>query len=891
MFGRRRKTSDFGAEIEAHIELEAERQRERGLDPDEAYRRACLAFGNPARARERFYESGRALWRDHLWRDVRFAARMLRKSRGYTVIAILTIALGVGATTAIFSVVDATLFRPLPYAHPEQLVSIQADLPGAPARDVGISQPEWLDLQHSGIFAYVSPIWFDENNLVGSSQPTRVSLLIVAPDYFALLGIQPQRGRIFDPANYSPGFTGEVLISDGLWKRQFGADPGILGRSLRLDTDLYRIVGVMPPEFRSPGRTIAEQNSEVWAATSFFGPPMPDQPLRNRHNLPEVVARLQPGISLAAAQARLDALAATLQQQYPNDYPRASGWSLRLVPLKEVVVGKVRRSLLLLLGAVGLVLLIGCVNLANLALARASARTREIAVRQALGATRRRVVAQLLTESALLSLAGGTLALAILFGTKGWLLRLVPANLPRLDAISIDWTVLLFGLAVSLLAGTLFGLAPALHAGHEDPLRGLKQAGRGSRGSASQTRTRRALVVAEFAISLTLMIAACLLLRSFWELLRAPLGFSPESVMSVRTRLPYPNVAKVDQYPGPAQKAKFAREVLRRVGALPRVEEVAAGDSGAIPLDRSQMDLNQLAGLFFFQLESRDSQPDQARLGQRVMVTTNYFHLLRMPLLRGRFFNDSETDTMPQVAVVNEAFARTYWPGEDALGKRFRSNRPGSPWISVVGVVADARTGSLADPDVPLIYSSLYQEGAHHLAIFARGQFEPAALAAEVRREVQAVDPTLPVFGAQELTETVAASLSERRFALQMVALFALTALLMTALGVYGVISYLVSERTQEIGIRLALGASRTSILRMVLRQGAGLAGAGAGAGLAGAAVAVRLMAGLLYGVRPTDPATFAAVALLLMAVALLACYIPARRATRVDPMIALRYE
>lgn len=892
MFGRRRKAKDFGAEIEAHIELEAERLQERGIGPEEAQRRARLAFGNSARVQEDFYESGRPLWWDHFSRDVSFAFRVLRKSRAFTVIAVLTIALGVGATTAIFSVVNGTLLQPLPYAHSEQLVSIQADLPGEGARDVGISQPEWQDLQHSGIFEYVSPMWYDENNLTGSSQPTTVKLLIVAPDYFALLGVKPELGRIFDPANYDPSFTGEVMISDGLWKRQFGADPHILERSLRLDTDLYRIVGVMPPGFRSPARSVAEQNSEVWAATSFYGSPLPDQPPRNRRNLPEAVARLKPGLSLEAAQQRLDALAAALQRQYPNDYPRAGDWRIRVVPLKDVVVGSMARSVLLLLGAVGLVLLIGCVNLANLMLARAGARSREIAVRQALGATRRRIASQLLTESTLLSLAGGVLALAVLFATKGLLLRLVPANLPRMEAVSIDWAVLLFALAVSLLAGTIFGLAPALQAGQDEPLLALRSAGRGSLGSAPQARTRRVLVIAELAISLTLMIAACLLLRSFWDLLRAPLGFSPASVTSVRTRLPYPNFPAGYKYATPAQQAGFAREVLRRVSALPRVEEAAMGDSGAIPLDRSQMELNLLSGLFFFQLEGRDVQADQARLGQRLMVTPNYFHLLRMPLLRGRLFNDSDLDTTPQVAVVNEAFARTYWPGEEPLGKRFRSNRQGSPWITVVGVVADARTGSLADDDdAPRIYSNLYQVGDHHLAIFVRGRVDLAEISAEVRREVQAVDPTLPVFGAQKLTDTVAASLSQRRFALQMVLLFALTALLMAALGIYGVISYLVSEHTQEIGIRLALGASQTRILGMVLRQGARLAGAGAIVGLGSAAMAGRLMAGSLYGVRPTDPLTFAAVALLLVAIALLACYIPARRATQVDPMVALRCE
>ena len=388
MFRRKRQTADFAAEIEAHITLETERLQEQGLSPDDARAAARRAFGNVTHAQERFYESGRWLFWDHLSQDIRFALRVLRKSPGFTAIAVLTIALGVGATTAIFSVVNATLLHPLPYPHPEQLVSIEDDLRGVGARKVGLSQPEWQDLQHSGIFENVSPAWFDENNLTGSSQPARVSLLIVAPNYFALLGVKPQLGGVFDPDNYTPGFTGDVVISDGLWKRSFGSDPRILDRTLRLDTDLYRIVGVMPPGFYAPGATAAERNTEVWAATSFFGPPLQSQPPRNGRNLPETIARLKAGLTLAAAQSRLDALVASLQKQYPADYPPQSGWTIRLVPLKETVVGNVGQSLILLLGAVGLVLLIGCVNVANLLLARASARQTEIAIRQALGAGR-----------------------------------------------------------------------------------------------------------------------------------------------------------------------------------------------------------------------------------------------------------------------------------------------------------------------------------------------------------------------------------------------------------------------------------------------------------------------------------------------------------------------
>ncbi len=831
----------------------------------------------------------RWLFLDHLLQDIRFAARVLRKSPGFTAVAVLTIALGVGATTAIFSVVNATLLHPLPYPHPEQLVAVQADLRGVGARDVGVSQPEWQDLQHSGIFEYVSPAWFDENNLTGGSQPARVSLLIVAPDYFALLGIKPQLGRAFDPDDYTPGFNGEAVISDALWKRSFGSDPRILERTLRLDTDLYRIVGVMPPGFSAPSATAAERNTEVWAATSFFGAPLPNEPPRNRRNLPEAIARLKPGLTLAAAQSRIDALVASLQKQYPAVYSPQSGWALRLVPLKETVVGDVRQSLILLLAAVGLVLLIACVNVANLLLARASGRHTEIAIRQALGAGRARLIRQLLTESLLLALLGGAAGLVVLVTAQQSLMQLVPQGLPRLDEVSIDWTVLVFALLSSVGAAVIFGLAPALHAGRLELTEALKQGARGSTGGGKQARTRRLLVVSEFALSLVLMIGATLLLRSFRDLLDAPLGFNPASVMAVRTRLPYPNDPGLDKYAKASQQTPFVRELLRRLKILPGVEEVAVGDSGAIPLDASQRELNLLAGRFFFSLEGRDLQADQIPVVDRWMVTPGYFSLLRIPLLHGRVFDEFDDDKAPQVAVVNEAFARTYWRNESAIGKRLRSDRAGAPWITVIGVVANARTESLAQPEVPQIYLSLYQTPTHHMAFFLRGRFDPGAIAKGVREQVQALDATLPVFGAQHLEETVSASVSQRRFSLHIVLLFAVTALLLAGIGIYGVVSWMVSARTHEIGIRLALGAGRSEIVHLVLRQGLRLAATGAAVGLIAALIVARLMAGLLYGVRPSDPATFAGVALVLIGVGALACYLPARRAIRIDPMAALR--
>jgi len=886
-------------EIAEHLALQIEENLSAGMAPAEARRQAALKLGSAQAIRERHHDEQSLPFFENLLFDLRYAVRMLLRSPGFSFIAIATMALGIGNTTAIYSVIDATLLHPLPYPNPDELVRIQDDLPGVGAQGVGISVPEWRDLESSGIFQSASITGTGANvNLTGSAQPLRLSFKQVTPNYFSVLGVDAQLGRTFDPHDATPGYNLEVVLSDGLWRREFAADPHVLGKAVLLDNDEYHVVGVMPRGFRDQGATSDEQNVDLWLGAGFAGvpfpPPLRDSRLRSR----AVIARLKPGLSIAAAQGHLDALVESLKKQFPSEYPAQTAWTVRLIPLSETVVGSVRQSLILLFGAVALVLLISCVNVANLLLARTSVRSREIAVRQAMGAQRTRLIRQLLTESLLLFLLGGIAGFALLFCTQHFLLQLVPESLPHLNNISINWGVLAFALAVSVAAGTVFGLAPAWLMTRFDLIGTLRQEGRGSIGSIGRSRARQILVISELALSLVLMVAAGLLLRSFWDLFKVQPGFDPDRVMAIQTWLPGPNDPTLDPYQTATQEAVLLREILRRSRTLPGVEEAAVGDGDALPLGHSHPSPLPLIR------EGIETMENQAPVIESPIVSPEYFHLLGMPVLRGRIFSEQDIETTPQVAVINQAAAHMYWPGkdgkgEDPLGKRVRlhldtrgllsSAKPA--WTTIIGVIADARTESLADAAIPQIYRSVYQRPAKDLAIFLRGQLDPSAISAQVREQVQAVDATLPVFHAETLDEVLATSLSVRRFSMEMVAFFAATSLLLAGLGIYGTISYVVNEQRREIAIRLALGAQRGTILKMVLRQGLGLAAAGAGLGVAGALIVSHLMAGLLFGVSPTDLPTFAGVTIVLATVALAASYIPALRAMRLDPITTLHSE
>jgi predicted permease len=883
-------------EIAEHIAFQTEENIRAGMSPSAARRLAAIKFGATEAIREYHHAEQSLPFVENLFQDLRFAVRMLLRSPGFSLIAIATMALGVGATTAIYSVIDATLLHPLPYPHPSELVHIEANLPGVGARDVGVSIPELRDLQNSGIFQYVSLSFYGTNNLTGSTQPASISSKSVSPSYFAVLGVEAQLGRTWDPHDATPGFIPDVVISDGLWKRAFGADPHILSKTLRLDNDVYHVVGVMPAGFRDQGRTSDERSTDLWAAAGFYGDPAPP-PMRATRFPFETIARLEPGLSVAAAQEHLDALVASLKKQYPADYPPQAAWTVHLTPLAETLVGNVRQSLILLFGAVGLVLLISSVNVANLLLARASARGREMAVRQALGAARMRLIRQLLTESLLLFVLGGITGFAVLFCARKFLLQFVPESLPRLNDISISWGVLAFAIVVSVAAGTIFGLAPAWLTSRLNNLTAtLRQEGRGSNGSRQRSRLRRVLVIGELALSLVLMVAAGLLLRSFWDLFKVQLGFNPTRVVAVETSLPNPNDPSTDIYHTATQEGVLLREVLRRNRTIPGVEETAVSDRAGIPLGHGQND-RRMIPLF---REGQEVQSSQPPLIDTLTVSPEYFHLLGMTPLRGRLFVDQDVEDTPLIAVINQAAARMYWPGkdgkgEDPVGKRVRLlgrlGRARPEWTTIVGVIADARTESLADAGIPQMYLDIYQRPAKFLAFYVRGQVDPAAISAQVRTQIQSVDAELPVFRAETLDDVLSYSLSVRRFSMEMVALFAATALLLAALGIYGTISFLVNEQSREIAIRLALGAQRRNILKMVLRQGLTLAAAGAGVGLVGALIVSHFMAGLLFGVSPYDLSTFAGVTAVLTAVAIAASYVPALRAMRLDPITTLHAE
>ena len=810
-----------------------------------------------------------------LLQDLRYGARMLLKQPGFTVVAVIALALGIGANTAIFSVVNAILLRPLNYKDSDRLVQINHNYPklDLKASVSGAGYTHYRDnCEAFEIVGAASP-W--AVNLTETGDPERLQGMAVSHTFLPMLGIQPAQGRVFTAEEDQPGLNRVVVLSDGLWQRRFGGDPNLVGNTIKLNGESYTVIGVMPQSFQF-GREFAQQ-------IDLFSPialtPQQLDPRRWRNEFLFVVAKLKPGVTLDQAQAEMDTIAANVRQQYfgGGDASDPSSWGLLLRSLRETIVGEIRPALLVLLAAVAFVLLIACANVANLLLARAALRHKEIAIRSALGAGRGRVIRQLLTESILLATVGGAIGLALAhFGIRA-LLSLNEDKIPRAAEIGIDARVLFFTAGVALLTGVLFGLFPSLQTSKSDLHAVLKEGGR----SGSARRSVRGLfVVAEVALALVLLVGAGLLLKSFQKLQEVNPGFKAEDLLTMQVSPP------ATKYREPQQIDAFFQQALDKIKALPGVR--SAGISTSVPMSGFNS-----AGSFA--IEGRTTAPgEMAPWGNRWFAGASYFQTLEVPLIKGRYFDDRDRSDAPQVAIIDETMERKFWPDENPIGRRisFQGDPQGNPiWREVVGVVGHVKHKGLEGESPVQYYVPFRQMPVNSVFLVVRTAMEPTSLAGAVRGAVQQVDPELPVFRVTTMERMVADSMTQRRFAMTLLGVFAFVALVLASVGLYGVMSYSVTHRTNEIGIRMALGAKVTDVLAMVVRQGMTLSLAGVGVGLAGAFALTRVMQTLLFGVSATDPLTYAAVALVLAGVSLLACYIPARRATKVDPMEALRYE
>jgi predicted permease len=816
-----------------------------------------------------------------LLQDVRFGLRVLGRKPGFTAVAVLTLALGIGANTAIFSVVNAVLLSAMPYKDAERLVILRETV----GKDGwgAVAYPNFLDWKaQSTTFEDMAAYTESALNLSGQAKAERVSGELVTPNYFPLLGVSAAQGRAFLPDEDTADKPAQVaLLSHGLWQRRFGGDAGIVGKTVRLNDVTFTVVGVMPEGFK--GYT---GNAEVWLPFSNWDVVTAQTAkfhfLSNRGiHWHRVLGRLKPGVTLEAARAEMATIGARLAESYPapnENRDRGAG----VESARESVLGDLRQPLLVLLGAVGFVLLIACANVANLLLARAASREREIALRRALGAGRRRVVRQLLTESSLIAFIGGVLGLLVALWSFALLKNVLPLSLPSFVDVRLDYKVLAFTFVVSALTGLVLGLAPAWQATRVDLFPVLKEGAGQKGGTGGGKHLRRALIVSEIALASVLLVSAGLMLKSFRQLQSVDLGFRPENLLLMRFDVP--NL----KYQG-AERARVGQRIVEHVETLPGVESAAV----------NYTDLLRWSGISFgFTLEGRDAVPPaEQALVVNQSVTPKYFRTLGIPLLAGRDFALADDAGAPRVAIVSESFARRYWPDGEALGKRFRNGPPDAgdaPWITVVGVAGNIRVDSIfQEPTTtPIVYTpSLQDQVVISLSLLVRTRVEPASLIPTLREEMLRFDSDIPVYNIMTAAERVGEQTARTRSYTLLIGLFATLALVLAVVGIYGVMSYLVGQRTREIGIRIALGAQGRDVLRMVVGEGSRLALLGVAVGLLAALAATRLMASLLYGVSATDPLTFAAVPLVLVAVALLACYVPARRATKVDPMVALRYE
>ena len=872
-FSRKKWEQDANDELRFHIEQQTSANIAAGMAPDEARRQAALQFGAVEGVKEDCREQRRGFWLETLIADARYALRVMRKNPGFAAIAILTLALGIGANTAIFSVVYAVLLKPLQYPAPNQLVVVFQAKPQEGVDFTGVSYPDFQDWRaQNGVFTELAGNQEHDLTVTGRGEPFVADTAVVTAGLFDVLQVAPLMGRTFVPEDGRPGAAPVAIISENLWRSRFGADPPLVGSSINLDKRSFTVIGIMRAGFHSP---ILIRNQDIWV-------PTPDDPVfggwmtrRSGHWL-SVIGRLRPGVSIAQAQAEMDGISRRLAAEFPKD---DAGWSIRVAPLQSTIVGDERPALLLLLGAVALVLLIACANIANLLLARATFRAKEMSVRIALGAGRGRIVRQLLTESAALGLLGGVGGTLLAYWGVRVLGSLLPADLAKMQDIRVDGWALAFALSLSVTASFVFGLAPALFAAGSDVQKTLREGSGRAGAGGSRQNARTILAVAEIALAMVLLVGAGLFVRSFIAITAVSPGFSSQHLVKAEVSLPQFEYSTAQQW------TAFAGDLLARIQAEPGMRDSAIGLP--LPLVHPFVNLG-------FEIEGSPAPPaSQARTANYVAASPEYFRVMGIPLLQGREFSREDVASTPRVTIISEAMARMYFPNQNPIGKRLVFGFPpnGEAPREIVGVVGNVRDVELRQAPAAMMYVPFAQAPFWGTVVVVRTNLSVAAVADAIRRDAHAIDKDLPVTDIGAIPELVDATLAQPRFQTLLLGLFSGLALTLAAVGIYGVISYSVIQRTHEIGIRMSLGAQPDQVLRLVMGQGAKLALAGIVIGSAAALALTRLMRSLLFEVSPADPLTFAGIAALLVAVALAACYIPARRAMRVDPMTALRYE
>jgi len=799
-----------------------------------------------------------------LFQDLRYGARMLIKQPGFTVIAVIALALGIGANTAIFSVVNTVLLRPLPYNDSDRLMTLRSyNIPKHP--DFSVSPGDFLEWQkQSESFQSMGTYRTASYNLIGNGDPERLRAARFSAGLITMLGVTPLIGRDFLPEEDQEGRGGVAIISYSLWQRLFGADPNVAGQPLALSGESYTVVGVMPADFKFP-----ESGIDIWTPVAF------DADARQSHgaHYMNVIARLKPDVSPEQAQSEMDTIAGRLREQFPDSN---TGWYARVTPMLDYAVARIKPALIVLICAVAFVLLIACANVANLLLVRASSRQKEIAIRTAMGAGRLRIARQLLTESVLLAILGGGAGLLLAAWGIDALLALAPQNLPRVKDVAIDSRALLFTLSLTILTGLIFGLAPALQASKPDLNETLKDTGRGSTAGMRRKRLRNTLVIAEVALALVLLIGGGLMMRSFLKLQQVNPGFNPKNVMSVAISLPD------RKYDEEAQQTAFLNQLIEKVSAVPGVEAVAG--TNVLPI------IGQFSLGFKIEGQPAGANSDLPSTNYYA-VTPGYFKTMGIPILRGRDFTERDKIDSTRVVAINETMAKRYFPNEDPIGKRIHITMNRETWREIVAVTGDVKQGELTEETTPQTYEPFAQEPSSYQVLVVRGDSDPTKLTSAIRSQVLAIDSEQPLMSVNTLEQILSDAVAQQRFSMLLLGIFAAVALTLAAVGLYGVMSYLVAQRTHEIGVRMALGASSRDVLKLVVGQGMALALIGVGLGLTAAFFLTRLMESLLFGVSATDTVTFALISAMLTGVSLLASYIPARRAMKVDPMIALRYE